>query len=70
MRRVARRGATLITTISALTLAFGPASAGADIIGPQDPNDPQVDSPWQAGDVQSGSTPSRSVLGRDAPALL
>ncbi len=32
-----------------LATALAPAGAGAQIIGPQDPDDPSVDSPWQAG---------------------
>jgi hypothetical protein len=31
--------------------------ATADIIGPQDPNDPQVDSPWQAGTCKADPSP-------------
>jgi len=37
-------------------IAWAPA-AGADIIGPQDPNDPQPDSPWQAGTCTSDAGP-------------
>ncbi len=41
----------------ALGMAFAAPSAMADIIGPQDPNDPQVDSPWQAGTCTSDAGP-------------
>lgn len=48
------RGATCRTVFVLLLMALGgafwvPAVSGAQIIGPQDPNDPQPDSPWQAG---------------------
>jgi hypothetical protein len=48
----------------ALGMAFSAPSAMADIIGPQNPNDPQVDSSWQAGTCAS-DTPTCSV---DTPA--
>jgi hypothetical protein len=35
--------------LSAVGLALGAPVAAADIVGPQDPDNPQVDSPWQAG---------------------
>ena len=37
--------------------AFSAGPATADIIGPQDPNDPQVDSPWQAGTCKADPAP-------------
>ena len=39
----------LTMALMALGAAFLAPAAAADIIGPQDPNDPQEDSPWQAG---------------------
>ncbi len=38
-----------VAAFLALALVFSVPSAGADIIGPQNPDDPQPDSPWQAG---------------------
>lgn len=38
-----------------LVMAFGAGVAHAQIIGPQDPDDPQVDSPWQAGTCEKDS---------------
>jgi hypothetical protein len=38
-------------------MAFGPASSSADVIGPQNPDDPQVDSPWQAGTCKADPAP-------------
>ena len=58
MRRVAGWRVALFVMILALGATFGAASnAGADIIGPQDPNDPQADSPWQAGTCTSDLGP-------------
>lgn len=64
MRRVAGRRAALVAAILTLTAAFAVPVAGADIIGPQNPNDPQADSPWQAGTCTI-DTPTCSV---DTPA--
>lgn len=52
---------TTLAAILATIAAFGPATAGADIIGPQDPNDPQVDSPWQAGTCKADAPAKCSV---------
>jgi len=41
----------------ALGAAFLAPAAGADIIGPQDPNDPQANSPWQAGTCKADPSP-------------
>lgn len=49
MRRAAGRRAALVAAITSFAMALSVPAAGADIIGPQDPNDPQADSPWQAG---------------------
>ncbi|HEX5762992.1 MAG TPA: hypothetical protein VFY04_07710 [Solirubrobacterales bacterium] len=38
-------------------MAFAPAAANSQIIGPQDPDDPQVDSPWQAGTCKADPPP-------------
>lgn len=37
--------------------ALHPAAAAADIIGPQNPDDPQPDSPWQAGTCKADPAP-------------
>lgn len=40
-----------------LLVAFSATAAHADIVGPQDPDDPQVDSPWQAGTCDADPPP-------------
>lgn len=51
------RGALAATVLTAaLTFGFTTASS-AQIIGPQNPNDPQVDSPWQAGTCKDDPPP-------------
>src|SRR3954451_4180321 len=40
-----------------LALTATAPAASAQIIGPQDPNDPQVDSPWQAGTCKADPSP-------------
>jgi hypothetical protein len=57
MRRVAGRRAALIAAILTLVMVFGAASSSAQIIGPQNPDDPQADSPWQAGTCYSDAGP-------------
>ncbi|MGC1853359.1 MAG: hypothetical protein WA687_13055, partial [Solirubrobacterales bacterium] len=57
MRRVAGRCAGLVVTILALGAAFGATGAVADIIGPQNPDEPAADSPWQAGSCTSDAGP-------------
>lgn len=47
---------TLVAASLVAVLALAPASS-AQIIGPQDPNDPQVDSPWQAGTCKADPPP-------------
>ncbi len=64
MRRVAGGRAALIAAILTLGAALAAPGAGADIIGPQNPDDPQADSPWQAGTCTI-DTPTCSV---DTPA--
>jgi hypothetical protein len=56
----ARIWLTLVAVVLALGLVLGPSVASADIIGPQNPDDPQPDSPWQAGTCTS-DTPTCSV---------
>lgn len=46
-----------LMSVLALCLAFGSPSAIAQIVGPQDPNDPQPDSPWQAGTCTADAGP-------------
>jgi len=48
---------TIFAALLALGLVFGSASAGADIIGPQNPDEPAADSPWQAGTCKSDAGP-------------
>jgi hypothetical protein len=51
------RGATAsVALTAAMALGLAPPSA-AQIIGPQDPNNPQVDSPWQAGTCKADPPP-------------
>jgi hypothetical protein len=56
-----RRGATvrgaLIAVVLTVLMALGTASSSAQIIGPQNPDDPQVDSPWQAGTCKADPPP-------------
>lgn len=52
-----KKRAVLITTLLALVAASPAPAAHADIIGPQNPDDPQVDSPWQAGTCTSDAGP-------------
>jgi hypothetical protein len=42
--------------VAALALGFAPTSS-AQIIGPQNPDDPQVDSPWQGGTCKADPPP-------------
>src|SRR5680860_729164 len=62
MGRGAVTRGVLIGAILALAAAFMAPVAGADIIGPQDPNDPQVDSPWQAGTCKADPPPPDCLL--------
>lgn len=45
---VQTRFASVVALLASVT-ALSASAASADIIGPQDPDNPQVDSPWQAG---------------------
>ncbi|HET8862030.1 MAG TPA: hypothetical protein VFM94_02135 [Solirubrobacterales bacterium] len=56
MRREAGLLGSLMVVVLALAAAWAPA-ASADIIGPQNPNDPKPDSPWQAGTCTSDAGP-------------
>jgi len=52
-----KKRALVSMAILALGVAFQASIASADIIGPQNPNDPQPDSPWQAGTCTSDAGP-------------
>lgn len=54
--RAGLRSAT-VAAFLALGLTFWAAPASADIIGPQDPDNPEVDSPWQAGTCKKDPPP-------------
>jgi hypothetical protein len=47
----------LVFAIGLIVAAMAPAVASAQIIGPQDPDDPKVDSPWQAGTCKADPPP-------------
>ncbi|HMJ72017.1 MAG TPA: hypothetical protein VK471_01495 [Solirubrobacterales bacterium] len=47
----------IFAALMALGLVFWPSSATADIIGPQNPDEPTADSPWQAGTCKSDAGP-------------
>jgi hypothetical protein len=54
----ARRGIAASFTLGCIALAAALAPAAtADIVGPQNPNDPQVTSPWQAGTCKADPPP-------------
>ncbi|HXS47298.1 MAG TPA: hypothetical protein VN756_07525 [Solirubrobacterales bacterium] len=42
------RGATIAVVLT-MAMALAPGASSAQIIGPQNPDEPKVDSPWQAG---------------------
>jgi hypothetical protein len=46
-----------VTALALLALALTPGAAGAQIIGPQNPDDPEVESPWQAGTCKADPPP-------------
>jgi hypothetical protein len=59
----ARRGIAAsfaLGCFAVLVIGFSPAARAA-IIGPQDPNDPQADSPWQAGTCKADAPAHCSV---------
>jgi hypothetical protein len=60
MRRVAGARGALVAAILTLGTALSVPGAGADIIGPQNPDNPQASSPWQAGTCTI-DTPTCSV---------
>jgi hypothetical protein len=47
----------VFAALMALGLVFWPSPATADIIGPQNPDEPTADSPWQAGTCKSDAGP-------------
>jgi hypothetical protein len=47
----------VLAALFALGLVFGSAPAGADIIGPQNPDEPSANSPWQAGTCKADVGP-------------
>jgi hypothetical protein len=53
----ARTSASIVAALLLLGPAFSRSAAIADIIGPQNPNDPQVNSPWQAGTCKADPAP-------------
>ena len=59
MRRGAWTRASIVAVLllAAAAAAFSPSPAAADIIGPQNPDDPKPDSPWQAGTCESDVGP-------------
>ncbi len=57
MRRGAAVRGAVVAVVLTVVMAFGAAASSAQIIGPQDPNDPQVDSPWQAGTCKADPPP-------------
>ncbi len=56
MRREAGLLGCLMVVVLALAAAWAPV-ANADVIGPQNPNDPKPDSPWQAGTCKTDVGP-------------
>jgi hypothetical protein len=56
VRRAAIRGAAVALAIAS-TWSFGATSGSAQIIGPQNPDEPAADSPWQAGTCKTDSPP-------------
>jgi hypothetical protein len=62
-----RRG--LFVVLLALGMALpAPRGAGADIIGPQNPDQPELNSPWQAGTCYSDTAPSKPCSVESPPA--
>lgn len=57
MRRGAGTRASIVAVLLVAAAVFSPSPAAADIIGPQNPDDPQADSPWQAGTCTSDAGP-------------
>jgi hypothetical protein len=48
---------SIVAALLVLAAALSPSLAPADIIGPQNPDDPKVDSPWQAGTCKADPPP-------------
>src|SRR6266511_3428011 len=61
MRHWAGIRAVIAAAITALGLAILPAAALGQIIGPQNPDEPKVDSPWQAGTCKADAPTKCSV---------
>jgi hypothetical protein len=57
MRRGARTRASVAAALIVAAAAFPPSLAIADIIGPQNPDEPQANSPWQAGTCKADVGP-------------
>ncbi len=55
------RGTILVAVTAALVIGPSATPAGADVIGPQNPNEPKADSPWQAGTCKSDAPKECSV---------
>ena len=60
IRRRSRLGLGLMALLAVAAVVPATAS-GAQIIGPQNPNEPEVDSPWQAGTCKDDGPPVCSV---------
>lgn len=54
---VAGRSKVAVGLVGVLVMALGAGVANAQIVGPQNPNDPQVGSPWQAGTCKADPPP-------------
>lgn len=61
-------GRALSVAIVALGMALPAADAGADVIGPQNPDAPALNSPWQAGTCYSDASPSKPCSVESPPA--
>jgi hypothetical protein len=46
-----------LLAVTVMVMAIWSPAAGAEIIGPQNPNEPKVDSPWQAGTCKADPAP-------------
>jgi hypothetical protein len=62
----ARLRTAIVGLAAVLVMAFGTGVANAQIIGPQNPDAPEENSPWQAGTCKADASPKCSV---DTPAL-
>jgi len=55
-RGVALRGA-MVAMVMSVAMALGATASSAQIIGPQNPDEPKFDSPWQAGTCKADPPP-------------